>query len=349
MTPQGNQILDIQLATNTFMPPPRLATVTPPPPTATLTPTQGPCEARVQAGEDLITLAFRCGHRSMDVLTEILELNNLSAPEALQVGQLLLIPWPTPTIDPNISSVSPLDEGLGINVADAGMIDEASINPDSSDDAFATSVIRATPTNTLIPGVMWHQVQPNESVVGIAYQYNTTVEVLDDLNPEVTFSQCDYSSDTGGPRCTVILQQGQLMRVPAPSPTPTLSPTPNGSETATATMTPTYNAPSALSPSNRALFLRNDLITLRWTASGILSANEAYYVHVEDITTNTTYAVTTTQLFYIVPTEWQGNDIRRHDYRWTVGVIHTDDPSSPAQYTTEARTFTWEGRGENNG
>jgi hypothetical protein len=165
------------------------------------------------------------------------------------------------------------------------------------------------------------------------------------LNPQIPFSQCDFQYDSGGGRCTVLLQVGQQIRVPVPLPTATLSPTLSGSETPTFTPTPTYNAPSALSPGNRAMFGRDDLVTLRWVASGSLSAGEAYRITVENITTGSVYTADTSELFYIIPGDWQGRDARRHQYRWTVSVIRLDEPDNPT-FTTEARLFTWEGRGE---
>ncbi|MDX2160557.1 MAG: LysM peptidoglycan-binding domain-containing protein [bacterium] len=327
------------LATNTPFPTPRLATVTPAPPTATATFTPGPCERRVEVGDTLISLAVECGHRSQDVLAEILELNNLSAPEAVIAGQLIYIPWPTPTVDPNAAS----DAETPASVANAAL-------PADDNASFESAIIDQinlanlpTPTETLLPGVMWHTVVSNENMVAIAYQYQTSAEVLSQLNPEITFSQCDYSLDTGGPTCTVLLIAGQQMRVPAPAPTPTLSPTPSGSETPTPSPTATFNAPSPLSPSNRALFVRTDLITLRWVPTGTLAVDEQYLVTVRDLTTGTTHTAFTSQLYYIVPENVQGQGSQRHEYEWTVSVVRNQDPAS-ARFTTPPRLFTWEGR-----
>ena len=143
----------------------------------------------------------------------------------------------------------------------------------------------------------------------------------------------------------VNLIEGQQIRVPAPTPTPTLSVTPSGSETPTPTATPTFNAPSARSPGDRALFRRQELVTLRWAASASLAEGQVYRVDVEDITTSTSYSMDTTELFLIVPVEWQGRDSRRHEYRWTVSVVDADVPNDP-HYTTEPRIFVWEGTAE---
>lgn len=329
----------LPLFTNTPYPTPRLATITPAPPTATATFTPGPCERRVEAGQTLIDLAYSCGHRSQDVFPEILEMNNLSAPEALIAGQLIQIPWPTPTVDPNASGAADNE----IEVADAGNASSGDVETVLAAQVFEE--VLPTPTDTLIPGVMWHIIQTNETMVGIAYLYNTNAEVLAQLNPEIDFLQCDFGLDTGGETCTVFLVAGQQMRVPAPTATPTLSPTPSGSETATPTATATFNAPSLMSPSNRALFMRADLITLRWVPTGTLALDEQYLVTLRDLTANRTETALTTQLFYIVPSTMQGTDARRHEYEWMVSVVRNGDPAS-ARFTTDPRTFTWEALGD---
>ena len=199
------------------------------------------------------------------------------------------------------------------------------------------------PTATLLPGVMWYTVQPNEDIAGIAFEFDTNVQVLSQLNPEITFSQCDYGNPAGGPDCQVFISAGQKVRVPAPTPTASLSPTLSGSETATPTLTPTYNAPSALSPADHALFRSDELVTLRWVTSGTLGAGDTYRVQVQDLTSGQDYSSDTTDLSFILPSDWQGQNGQRHDYRWTVSVISLAKPDQP-YFTTEPRLFTWEGR-----
>ncbi len=340
----------VVIATNTLPPPPQMATVTPPPPTATFTPTQGPCTHIVKAGDDLISIAWACGHRSLDVLPMILATNDLPSADALQVGQEIIVPWPTPTIDPNAAAQSDSAESVSSDkgAADASLVSGAAtafqIIPGlelASAPTQGPPTIPSTPT--LLPGVMWHDVRHDENAASIAYQYNTTLETLSQLNPEITFSQCDFGKVTGGDACSVIIYEGQQMRVPAPTPIPTLSPTLSGSETPTPSLTPTFNAPSALSPADRALFGRSDLITLRWVASGTLSDGDSYRVRVEDLTAKQTYIDDTSALTYIVPSAWQGQDGKRHDYCWTVSIVSLSDPDHP-YFTTEPRLFTWEGR-----
>jgi len=294
----------------------------------------------VAEGDDLYALVSRCGHLHYeDIINQVVEINGLDDPSRIQIGQTLEIPWPTPTVDPNMVSTEEVSdtEAVSLEVASAenvGMSDEA---------VFAG--LSPAPTPTLQPGVMWHRVLKDENIIVIAYQYGANVEILSQLNPEIPFAQCDFSLDTGGEACTVFLAEGQLVRVPAPTPTPTLSPTPSGSETPTPTATPTFNAPSALSPDERQTFRRDELVTLRWVATGTLATGQAYRVEVTDQTTGSYYTANTQELFFIIPEGWQGQDMRRHEFLWRVSVIQTGDPNNPI-YTTEARTFRWEGRGD---
>jgi LysM repeat protein len=279
----------------------------------------------------LFGLAAQCGHRDLSVVSLIVELNDLSAPEAIQVGQEILIPWPTPTVDPNLptateAAASSDGEGQALTVLDA-----------------MTPLPVENPTETLLPGVGWHTVRLNETMLGIAVQYGASAEVLSQLNPEVPFLQCDFALNSGGPRCIVQLVEGQRIRVPVPTPTPTATWTPSGSETPTPSATPTFNAPISLSPGDRTLFQSDQLVTLRWIATGTLGADEAYRVRVIDLTSGLEYAAETRELFFIVPVEWQGVKQRRHEFSWTVSVIRLNAPEPPI-FTTEPRLFIWESR-----
>jgi hypothetical protein len=334
ITPAGSETQEtppLIVSTATAFPTLAFSTVTPAPPSATATSTPGPCERVVGPGDTLGVIIYACGHLSMDVLPLVLELNNLSAPEALQVGQTIFVPLPTPTFNPSQPPAAS-SSGGGVEVAAA-----------PAENATPTPFLPPTPT--LMPGLAWYVVQPNDNMISIMFEFRTTAEVLAQINPEVPFSQCDFQFDTGGPRCTVLLQPGQQFRVPAPSPTPTLSPTPSGSETATPTPTATFNAPSPISPNNRALFRADEIITLRWVTTGMLEPGERYRVTLRDLTADLQFEIETDQLFVLVPADWQGTDARRHEYQWTVSVVNADRPGE-LRYTTEPRIFSWEGRGD---
>lgn len=333
---------DTALSTNTPRPTIVLNTVTPAP-TLTETPspteTPGPCSQQVQEGDSLIVIVQRCGHRDLAVIDLVLEENDLDAPELIQVGQILIIPWPTPTPDP---AADTSDDSAGGDSAESAEGEASSqevveINP--------LSGLPVPPTETLQPGVSWHTVASGENIIMVAFQYGANIKILSELNPEVTFSQCDFGLDAGGAQCVVNLVVGQRLRVPAPTPTPTLSPTPSGSETPTPSPTATFNAPSAISPSNRMLFQRGEFVTLRWVASGTLGSGQVYRVQVKDISSGATYQADTSELFFVLPAGWQGADGARHEYEWRVSVIDIDRPERP-YFTTEPLSFFWEAQAE---
>ncbi|MBC7814648.1 MAG: LysM peptidoglycan-binding domain-containing protein [Burkholderiales bacterium] len=325
---------DISLNTNTPFPTPLMITVTLMP---SPTETPGPCTHVVAPNDDLISIVFSCGHRTMDIVPTVLAINGLEDAALIQSGQTLIIPWPTPTLDPSIATAE--------STAEAG--DSASLSvagnfipglPGENEEFVMPSL----PTPTLPPGVAWHQVQPDENIISIAFQYGADIEILSQLNPEITFSQCNFGLPTGGENCIVQVYIGQQVRVPAPTPTSTLPPTASGSETATPTPTATFNAPSLTGPGNLALFRRHEFVTLRWVASGTLSSGQVYSVRVKDLTLRTNFSATTQDLFFIVPSEWQGEDTLRHEYEWTISVIDTERPDDP-YFVTQPRIFTWEG------
>lgn len=329
--------LTVSLATNTLRPTIIMSTVTPAPPTPLPTETPGPCTRQIQPGDDLISLAWACGHRDLAVIPLILDMNNLSAPEEIRAGDTIVIPWPTGTPDPNAAALSVEEAGAAESIAVAAV----GLDVSTSTPAPAGPTVR--PTETLLPGVMWHRVGAGDTMASIVYQYNTEAETLERLNPQIDFLQCDFGERTGGPSCIVLLVEGQNIRVPAPTPTPTLSPTLSGSETPTPSATPTFNAPSALSPADRTLFAADELITLRWVATGTLGPREVYRVRVTDTTLGVEYSADTIELSFILPNDWQGTDGQRHEYRWTVSVVSLDAPDRPI-FVTEPRSFTWQGR-----
>lgn len=321
------------LATNTPRPAPSFVTVTPAPPTETPIPPPTPCVRIVQPGDTLYAIALACGYREASIIDVIVAENELSSPDALVIGQEIVVPPPTQASEEAIIATETPAEGalLPQGIALAAAIAEETRAPG------------ITPTATLQPGVMWHAVQPNETMLSIAVQYGANAEILSQLNPEVPFLQCDFEFDSGGPRCIVQLGIGQQIRVPAPTATPTIPPTASGSETPTPTMTPTFNAPSALSPGDRALFQSDQLVTLRWVTTGTLAAGDVYRVQVQDLTSRREFSADTRELYFIVPPDWQGRDQRRHEYEWSVSVVVAAIENAPV-FSTQPRTFIWESR-----
>lgn len=359
-TPSPSQTLDITLTPSATL---ALATVTQgqptdtptPTPTETFTPapteTPSPCVQVVGAGEGMLALISRCGHASLDVIPLVVTLNGLNNENDLRANQTILIPFPTPTFDPNsVPTAPPAGEGAsGANIAlsDASVQTVALPGVLSEDDIRATQAVNPffLPTATNPPGVGEHRVAFGQTIIEIISLYQTNIDSIDKLNPQMDFFQCEMGQTFGGPACVVPLFEGQLIRVPVPTPTPTFTFTPNGSETPTPTPTPTVNAPSLSSPSNRAYFRRDERVTLRWTATGTLGLDETYLVTVQNLTEGLAFSAETRDLSYILPPQWQSDRPAQVEYVWTVGIATQGNPQS-ARYTTLPSSFTWEGRGE---
>ena len=327
----------LSVATVTLGPPTGTATNTPEPTgTATETPTQAPCIQRIVEGGSLIGAIAACGYNNRDVMPTVMALNNIQDANAVSVGQEIIIPWPTSTIDPNAlptETATPAESSSSDSSMELVQID-LSIDP------FAP-----TATPTLPPGVMWHRVQSGENVITIAVAFDANAKVLSELNPEIDFARCEFGERFGGPECLVQLSEGQMMRVPAPTATPTLSPTPDPNATATPTPTATFNVPSVVGPPDRSFFGRDELITLRWIPSASLQQGEAYRVDVEDITTGQLYSAITTEIYFLILPDWQGAQATRHEYTWTVGIIDMNQPDNVRQKTPQQR-FIWQGQAE---
>jgi hypothetical protein len=310
-------------------------------PTITFTPTEThtpePCTQTVVAGDTLIGVIFRCGHITRDIIPTVVSLNGIADETRIQIGQQIVVPWPTSSPDPNALPTNTPESSANAS-GESSLSNEVAL---LSFDPFAP-----TATSTLLPGVMWHTVQPNTNMIVIASQYGANAKVLSDLNPEIDFARCDFGEAYGGPECIVQLSQGQQIRVPAPTPTLTIEPTSSGSETPTPQPTLTFNVPSAINPANQAFFGEFDQVTLRWVTTGTVGENEVYRVAVSDVTSGETYTADTYDLFLILPSEWQATDDQRHNYIWQMSVYNTD--TNTPSYSTQTRTFVWQGTGEDN-
>jgi hypothetical protein len=321
----------LNAATVTLGPPTATQTYTPAPSfTPTITPTPGPCIITLPQGQNLTWALAQCGHRSLDVVPTVLAMNNMSDDNSVREGQVIEIPWPTATLDPNAQPTATVE-------GDANADNSSIVLVDESIEAF-----QPTTTPTLPPGVMWHQVMPDENIIVIAMTYNTNLQTLSQLNRQMDFARCDFGQTFGGPECIVQLFQGQMLRVPAPTPLPTLSPTFDPNSTATPTATATYNEPQVYSPTDRQFFYLDELVTLRWVPSATLNSGESYRVDMHDLTSNQSYVGYTSEIFFTLPSEWQGKEAERHEYEWTVGIVSQEDMNS-VRYKTEPHSFVWQG------
>ena len=316
-------------------------TVTPGTPTATFTasqpptdvptstPTRAPCVRKVAEGDSLIAIVSRCGHGSLAILPTVMALNGITDETRVQIGQEIIVPYPSATPDPAATS-APTEVESAANTQD--QLERLAFDP------FAPTL-----TPTLLPGLMWHIVRPDEDMIYIVAIYDTDLKILADLNPEISFPLCDFSEVYGGPECTVQLSIGQHVRVPAPTPTST-PPSAAGVTTPTARPTATFNAPIAQSPANEAYFSPLDQVTLRWVGTGRLDADEVYRIDFTNLDSGQRFQAETRELFLIVPSDWQSRDAESHRYSWQVSVFNTK--SDHSTYQSETRSLVWQGSGQ---
>ena len=298
--------------------------------TLTLTPTPAPCIRRVAEGDSLIAIVSRCGHSSLDILPTVMAMNQITDETRIQIGREIIVPYPSPTIDP-AATAEPQDSAAA----------------DSSREQLtrlAYEPFAPTLTPTLLPGLMWHFVQPDEDMIFVAAEYETNVKALSDLNPEIDFFLCDFGLVFGGPECTVQLRISQQIRVPAPSPTMTPISANSGTQTPSPPPTATFNAPIAQSPADEAFFSPRERVTLRWVGTGRLDADEVYRISLTSTDSGAIFEADTRELFFILPSEWQSQDASSHRYSWQVSVA--DINLNTTTFETAARTFVWQGSGQ---
>ncbi|MBK8134514.1 MAG: LysM peptidoglycan-binding domain-containing protein [Chloroflexi bacterium] len=281
--------------------------------TSTPTPTDGPYVVRVRAGDTLFGIIGQFGYTDGRVIPAILTLNpNVPNENSLPVGQDIFIPRMTHTpTPPNYEATVSIMETRGIPLPDR------------------------LPSDTEISA---HTVTEGQSIIDIAEQYNTTIEIISRLNPELVFSNCDFNNRSGGPDCSVIIRPGQNVRIPLPSATPTLSPTPSGNETPTPT--PTYNPPITIYPPNGAIITGS--VLLQWVSVGLLKADEQYYVEVTDRTANTLYTRVTKDTSLQLPMGLVPSDGTEHSIEWRVVVVRGDGENfTVIGGVMPSRTFKW--------
>jgi len=226
----------------------------------------------------------------------IILINNLDANCTLSTGMKLVIPQPTPTSSPQPTATQ------------------------SSADATDAACAKVSYT-----------VQANDTLGGIAANYNVTIASIRDYN--------------GLPGDTVY--EGQNLTIPLCDQVPTAGPTP------TSTPPPPYPAPNLLLPSDGAAFtLANETISLQWASAGTLLSNEAYEVVIEDVTDPNQKKLVdyVTDTKYIVPTSFRPTDNLPHIIRWWVLAVrqtNTDASGKPVYVTagaaSDARVFSWSG------
>ncbi len=200
-----------------------LATVTPMPPTATETPTPGPCYQTAQQGDTVYGMAIRCGHVDMAVVDLILEINGMESANSFNSARRSKFPGRRRRPAGNRLPRRPrrLIRAAADDQSAILPTEEVRLNEFGTPDALAKY---EDIEPTLRPGQDVAYRATGRHDHGNRLPYDTTVELLSQINPEIPFLQCDYGQRYGGPNCSVMLYEGQRLRVPVPM--PTITPTP---------------------------------------------------------------------------------------------------------------------------
>jgi hypothetical protein len=250
------------------------------------------------------------------IINEILQLNPfMRSPDQLPgPGSSIIIPLPSATATP---------EGFALTMT-------AQPNAPQVEMPSNAEIIQVT-------------VQENQTIIGIAQNNSTTLPIIATLNPQISFLGCDFSTPSGGPGCTVFLEPGDQVNVPALTPTPTLSPTISGSETPTPT--PTFRAPALVFPPEQASAPARS-IPLQWVSAGVLREGEVYLVEIQDETAGTQHVDVTTTTSYALPDELVPTDGETHTMRWRVSVAAQNDQGAYRYIGAQGewRTFSWRSR-----
>jgi len=319
------------------------------PPTSTLTatptptPTPTPVIYVVQSGDTLLSIAIEYD-TTVDVL---LQANDLGEREMIYPGQELVLVTPgptvetppTPTSEPTrfLTHIVKAGENLISIATDYGTTVEAIVEVNPIEDARslrtgqeliiplvgsvggptpAPSAPTAPPRGT---EVVIHVVQPGEGLLGIALQYDTSVEVIMAAN-NITDAQWIFTGQE------LLIPLGTPTPVPTPTPRPTPTPTPG----------PPYEAPDLLDPAEGEIFRGEEAgIVLNWASVGVLAEDEWYilrlrlmaepiYQHPSVWTKTTSWRVPASlHPSALLKTEPSGGS-EAHLFRWDVTVVrHT--------------------------
>lgn len=280
-------------------------TFTPAPPSATSLPTEtpGPYEYQIQVDDTLMYIIQLPQHGygyDLGVAQQVVELNeNMSSIDFLPpVGSTILIPRQTAT---------PIPEGANMTA-----------------EALATLRIVTTSGVPLSVGstVACYAVQEGDSLVSIAENYNTNLEILSGLNPSLYWFGCNFGELSGGSSCNPTIQVGECINVPQPTAVPSNTPTPSGNETLTPT--PPYPAPRLLYPVN-GITVPAGRFDLQWIeVTGIQSGDE-YLVELTDNTTGQKLLQVTRATSFRIPASFVPSDGQTHEIQWRVSVARKND------------------------
>ncbi|MDH4135143.1 MAG: LysM peptidoglycan-binding domain-containing protein, partial [Anaerolineae bacterium] len=206
--------------------------VVPPAPTADIPPTPTPEPTQV------LTHIVKAGENLTSIATDygttveaIVEVNHIEDPRSLRTGQELIIPLAGSVGGPTPMPGAP------------------TVPPHATE-------------------VVIHVVQPGEGLLGIALQYDTSVEVIMAAN-NIADAQLIFAGQE------LIIPLGTPTPVPTPTPRPTPTPTPG----------PPYAAPDLLDPAEGESFRGEEAdIVLNWASVGILAEDEWYILRLRLMT-----------------------------------------------------------------
>ncbi len=201
---------------------------------------------------------------------------------------------------------------------------------------YPTATPTPFPTATLSPFEATRQacpkvdykVQANDTLSTIAANYAIPIQAIKDWNGLV--------SDNVRAGQTLILplcQQGFVGVTPTP------------------TIPPPYAGPNLLLPVDGAVFdTASQTVTLQWASVGVLAANEAYQVTIEDITNGDGRRLVdyVNDTKFTVPDTFQPTETGPHVFRWSVQAVRqsgTNDQGlpvyQPAGSASVFRVFVW--------
>jgi LysM repeat protein len=218
--PQGDDPAGslLQGATET---PTAVPTSTPLPPTVT------PMFAEyvIQPGDTLLSILQQFNIEDFAAIRQIMALNNFDEIDQLpSPGTTIRLPLPTPSAESRpLSGAEATALPPTVVPPAAATVTATPIPVTGSSTGTYPMVATSTPVPLHINGsrdmtfasaVTFHVVAHGDTVASIASRYDTTLEMLAELNPQLDFSGCDLTRLSGGKHCDVLLRVGDEIAVP---------------------------------------------------------------------------------------------------------------------------------------
>lgn len=226
------------------------------------------------------------------------------------------------------------------DLASANGLEDALIHPGLS--LIIPDHVQEVPTPVPAPAQTWttdfvYNVQPGDSIIGIAYRFGTS--------PEEIFFANDLDRDS-------LLHKGQRLVLPVPHMTDEVL---VSSELVPRTNNAIYHSPRLLGPADKALISRRDSVLFRWLSVGILRPNEWYVLRIwtPSVQDEDPPSVWTKATSHRLETSAAPSAGGSREYVWQVTVVRVvaasepDLPGTPrelesASVTSDLRHFTWQ-------